>query len=50
MAKEDMVEQINKELIALPDRESLKHDIDILKNYKFTDEFDADGKTEIDSL
>jgi hypothetical protein len=32
----------------LPDRISLKHDVDILKNYKFTDEVDADGKTEFD--
>ena len=48
MAKEDMQEQINKELIALPDRKSSKHDFDILKNYKFTNEVDADGETELD--
>jgi hypothetical protein len=37
MAKEDMVEQIKKEFIALSDRKCLNHDVDILKNYKFTD-------------
>jgi hypothetical protein len=30
MPKEDMVDQINKELKALPDRKSVKHDVDIL--------------------
>ena len=50
MAKEDMVEQINKELIDLPDRKSSKHDVDILKNYKFTNEAEADGKTDLDPL
>ena len=48
MAKEDMVDQINKELIDLPDRKSSKHDVDILKNYKFTNEVDADGENELD--
>ena len=43
-----MVDQINKELKALPDRKSVKHDVDILQNYKFTEEVDADGKTELD--
>ena len=37
MAKEDMKDQINQEMKELPDRKSLKYDIDILKNYKFTD-------------
>ena len=32
----------------MPDRKSLKHDVDILKNYNFTNEVDADGKTELD--
>jgi hypothetical protein len=26
----------------------LKYNVDILKNYKFTDEVDADGKNELD--
>ena len=50
MAKEDMQEQINKELIDLPDRKISKHDVDILKNYKFTNEVDADGENEVEPL
>ena len=45
-----MLEQINKEFKALPDRKSLKHDVDILKNYKFTEEIDADCESELDSF
>jgi S-adenosylmethionine synthetase len=37
-----------KELMPLPDRKKMKYDVDILKNYKFKNEVDADCKTEID--
>ena len=50
MTKEDMLEQIIQELKALPDRKSLKHDDDILKNYKFTNEIEIDNKIELDSF
>ena len=33
MAKEDMQEQINRELKTLPNRKSMKYDDDILNNY-----------------
>ena len=36
-----MVELVNKEFNALPNRNSLKHDDDILKEYRFTEQSDA---------
>ncbi len=36
MPKEDMLEQAKIDLKTLPYRISLKYDLDILKNYKFT--------------
>ena len=36
MPKEDMLEQIFKELIALPDRKSLKHDGHIFGKHNFS--------------
>ncbi len=51
MPKEDMLEQIIRELIALPDRKSLKHDGDIFGKHDFSGEEkepDPDNKTEFD--
>ena len=51
MPKEEMLEQINKEYRALPDRKSLKYDEEILGNYKFSNEEkepDLENMTELD--
>ncbi len=51
MQKKDMLEQIFEELIALPDRKSLKHDGDIFGKHNFSGEdkeLDTDNMTEID--
>jgi hypothetical protein len=49
MVKEEMLEQIKKDLCALPDRKSLKYDDDILRKYKLSsEESDLDIKSELD--
>jgi hypothetical protein len=51
MPKEDMLEQIFKELIALPDRKRLKHDGSIFGKHNFSGEdkeLDTDNMTEFD--
>ena len=48
MPKEDMLELIHKEYKALSDRGNVKNDIDILENYKFYGEADAESKNELE--
>ena len=51
MPKEDMLEQIQKDFKALPDRKSLKHDGDIFGKHDFSGEdkeLDPDNVTEFD--
>ncbi len=51
MPKEEMLEQINKEYRALPDRKLLKYDEEILGKHKFLNEEkepDLENKTETD--
>ena len=55
MPKEDMREQIIKELRALSDRKSLKHDGDIFGKHDFSGkdkdlDLDPDNKSEFDQL
>ena len=53
MPKEDMLEQIQKEFKALPNRKSLKYDGDIFGKHDFSGkdkdlDLDPDNKTEFD--